>query len=123
MIVLQVVHISGPGASAEPDSSIRAIWNRKALAGSTIEAVLAGYRAYDSAARRVAARYSATYVKTEAFGLRGSEYFADAIHFNDSGADLMARSFADALIVMDEFKRLLPQEPRDASRHLVSVGN
>lgn len=43
VIVLQVVHISGPGASAEPDSSIRAIWNRKALAGSTIEAVLAGY--------------------------------------------------------------------------------
>lgn len=98
VVIPTLVHMSGVGAVEEPDSTIHHIWSYT-VPFAQPEEVLRGYVRYNDVLRRVAERFDATYVSTAGFGLVGREWYAegDPIHFNDRGADRMARSVAGAL--------------------------
>jgi lysophospholipase L1-like esterase len=112
VVIPQLVHLTGAGRTSEPDSSALLNWQRT-VPFATPPAVLRGYVAFDSAARRVAERLDLVHVPTEAFGLHGAEWYAadDPIHFNARGAARMADHLAVAL---DEAGVLREQAPRAA---------
>ncbi len=99
VVIPQVTHVSGAGQLAEPDSTLRRRWHQ-GFAGVRPEIVLAGYAKLDMTAREQAARFSALYLPTSEFDLRGAPWYVtgDPIHFNDQGADRMAAGVAKGLL-------------------------
>lgn len=68
--------------------------------GKSADVIRTAYRLYDEAIRGAAERHGAVYLPTDSFGLHEERYYAtgDPIHFNDSGADRMARFLARDLL-------------------------
>lgn len=106
VVVPQLVHASGAGRTTDADSARLAYW-RHTVPFAPPGAVLAGYAAFDAAARRAAARHGALHLPTDGWGLAGLEWYAvdDPIHFRAEGAARMAERMAEALAaagVLDE---------------------
>ncbi len=99
VVIPAMVHVSGVGTEAERDSTLWHEWSYTVPFASP-ETVLRGYVRYNAVLHEAAGRFSATWVPTDSFGLAGLELYArgDPIHFNDRGADRMARRLADALV-------------------------
>jgi len=100
VVIPEMVHASGVGTvSAGGDSTLFQEWARTFPFG-TPEAVLRGYVRYNAVLERVAERFAATWVPTGSFGLAGTQWYGegDPVHFNDRGADRMARQLAEALL-------------------------
>ncbi len=99
VFLVEIVHLSGVGASSEPDSVRHTTWANN-IPFAPPDVMLAGYRMYDETLRSVGARLSVPFVPTAGFGLSGSEWYmrGDPIHFNDHGADRMARALAEVLL-------------------------
>lgn len=98
VVVPQLVHASGAGVTADTDSVRLRHW-RHTVPFAPPGAVLAGYAAFDSAARRAAARHGAMHLPTDGWGLAGLQWYAvdDPIHFRAEGAARMAERMAEAL--------------------------
>ena len=96
VVLPEVVQISGIEADTSDNSQMER-W--KGTAPPAI--VLEGYREYNARIRAVAEAHGATFIPTAAFGLTGDSLYAidDPIHFNDAGADRMARQLADAMML------------------------
>jgi len=107
VVMPEVTNLSGPGVITESDPAIRQVWEIN-FSYTTPETILRGYMNYNDAVRRVAhCGASATYIPTENFGMRGTEWYApyDPIHSNDRGADLMGRRMAEALLTSGALDR------------------
>jgi lysophospholipase L1-like esterase len=106
VVVPELVQVSGATRLTEPDSMIRAMWWR-AMPFAPPEAVLQGYRQYNSVLREAALQTAAFFVPTHDFDLTGTEWYAegDPIHFNDRGADRMGQRMANALRGVGVFPR------------------
>jgi lysophospholipase L1-like esterase len=100
VVIPQLVHVSRSGAREEPDSTLRHVW-AYTVPFAQPETVLQGYLRYNAVLRRVAASLGATWLATDSFGLVGPGWYdvGDPIHFNDRGADRMARRLAEALVI------------------------
>ena len=98
VVLPEVVQISGIDADTSDPSQMER-WTGSLPAPPAI--VLDGYREYNARIRAVAEAHGATYVPTAVFGLTGDSLYAidDPIHFNDAGADRMARQLAEALML------------------------
>ncbi len=100
VILPEVVHVSG--AQLDSVSPVEdEIW-RRSTGATSAQVVLEGYATYNEAIAAVAQRFGLPHVRTSTFGLAGVEWYApeDPIHFNDRGAERMAKSMADALTSM-----------------------
>jgi len=99
VVIPAMVHVSGVGTEQERDSTLWREWSYT-VPFARPETVLRGYVRYNVVLQELARRFSATWVPTDSFGLAGPEWYApgDPIHFNDRGADRMARRLADGLI-------------------------
>jgi lysophospholipase L1-like esterase len=100
VVLPQVVHVSGPGATVESDPDIHEIWHRS-VPFAPVDVVLQGYARFDEVVRATSERFGATYVPAGEFGeMQSPSWYADGdpIHFNDVGADQMAQHLAQAMI-------------------------
>ena len=99
IVIPAMVHVSGVGTEGERDSTLLHEWSHS-LPFASPETVLRGYVRYNAVLHQVAGRFAATWVPTDSFGLAGPEWYgrSDPIHFNDRGADRMARRLAEALV-------------------------
>ncbi len=110
VVLPTVVHVTGESVT-ETDPAIRSSWQRS-VSFTSPETVLAGYVAFNEAIQRVAHRSGAMFVPTFGFGLSGPEWYEadDPIHFNDRGAERMAKHLAAALVQAGLF-----EDPRQFS--------
>jgi hypothetical protein len=97
VVVPEVVHIG----SNDPNSltpGMRATWLRGV--GVPPELILAGYSRYEEATRKVVMEMAIPYFPIQDSTLLSSELYVegDPVHFNDQGADRMARWIARALL-------------------------
>ena len=99
VVIPAMVHVSGVGTEEERDSTLVHEWSYT-VPFATPATMLRGYVRYNAMLHEIAGRFSATWVPTDSFGLAGPEWYApgDPVHFNDRGADRMARRLADALV-------------------------
>jgi lysophospholipase L1-like esterase len=99
VVLPELVHVSGVGATEERDPAIREEWQR-AVPFARPENVLSGYVRYRDALRRVAEQNEVSWIPTASFDLAGPKWYApgDPIHFNDRGADRFAEQMARALL-------------------------
>lgn len=99
VVIPEMVHVSGVGTLDERDSTLLHVWSYTVPFASP-ETVLRGYVRYNAVLQEIAGHFGATWVPTHSFGLAGPAWFetGDPIHFNDRGADRMARGMADALV-------------------------
>ena len=104
VVLAQPVQVSGVGVVAEPDSGRRLRWE-VAVPFASPEEVLAGFRQYSQVLREVGAELGVPFIATDGFGLAGVEWYSegDPIHFNDRGAERMARAMASALVAAGVF--------------------
>jgi lysophospholipase L1-like esterase len=105
VVLPEPVQVSGVGTQSEPDSARRLRWETAVPFAST-EEVLEGFRQYSQVLREVGNRFGARFIPTDQFGLAGTEWYSDGdpIHFNDRGADRMARAMATSLVAAGLFK-------------------
>jgi lysophospholipase L1-like esterase len=98
VVVPALVHVSG-SALDERDPHRRWMW-ANAVPFSSVPTVLRGYVTYNDILRTSAQKYDALFIPTADFGLAGAQFYApdDPIHFNDRGADEMARHLAARLL-------------------------
>jgi len=99
VVVLEIPNVSGPGALEERNPIVRDMW-RTAVPFAPPDIVLYGYLCFNQVIKKVTDRFSVRLVPTAPFGLVGTEWYAagDPIHFNDRGADRMARELSEALL-------------------------
>lgn len=99
--MVQAVHVSGGGATTEPDSLIRRLWKSN-FPRIEAESLLATYQRFHEGATETATRFGVTVIPTKDFGLRGTQWYSqgDPIHFNNAGADRMAQNLAPYLTHM-----------------------
>jgi len=92
-----VVHVNRPTDSVATGAEATS-WHNTSSAPTSV--VLDGYRRYNAVLERVAPEYGDHYVDTAPFLISGTRYYVegDPMHFNDEGADLMARKLAEQLI-------------------------
>jgi len=118
VVLPEVVHVSGPGSLtlSEPPL-VRSFWQRT-VPFAPPEVVLAAFAKFDAVARNVACRFGETYIPLDGVGLAGDSLYAegDPIHFNDRGADRMARTLAPALIA-SAIQRSAGRETVGAASH------
>jgi lysophospholipase L1-like esterase len=97
VVLPAVVHVSDPGAK-EPRGPEARSWQGAFV--PSVPILLEGYRRYNETLRLVAGQLGASFLDTAPFGIHGTQYYAegDPIHFNDAGADLMARKLAEQLV-------------------------
>jgi lysophospholipase L1-like esterase len=101
VFMVQAVHVSGGGATTEPDSLIRRLWKSN-FPRIEAESLLATYQRFHEGATETATRFGVTVIPTKDFGLRGTQWYSqgDPIHFNNAGADRMAQNLAPYLTHM-----------------------
>ena len=99
VVIPQMVHASGVRTVRESDSTLSRTWS-STVPFARPETVLRGYVRYNTVLEEVAKRSGVTWVPTGSFGLAGTQWYeaGDPIHFNDRGADRMARQLAEALL-------------------------
>src|SRR2546428_12826481 len=92
VVLPEVVHVSGPGSLTVSEPLVRRLWQR-AVPFAPPEVVLAAFAKFDAVARNVACRFGGAYISLDWVDLAGDSLYAegDPIHFNDRGADRMAR--------------------------------
>jgi lysophospholipase L1-like esterase len=95
----EVVYAHLPGATPQATAETQARW-RVAVPFASPDIVMQAYARYNAVLDSVAAAQGIPCVRTAGFGLDGLEAYApdDPIHFNDAGADRMAREMADQLL-------------------------
>jgi lysophospholipase L1-like esterase len=99
VVLTQVTHVSGVGATAERDSSLRARWwHVRPYAEPDLG--LQRYVAYSEILQSIAQRFAVPFIETSDCQLKGAELYseADPMHFNDRGAERMAHHLARALV-------------------------
>jgi lysophospholipase L1-like esterase len=104
VVLPEPVQVSGVGATSEPDSARRLRWE-VAVPFASPEEVLEGFRRYAQVLREVGNRFGLPFIPTAQFGLAGTDWYSegDPIHFNDAGADRMARGMASAMVAAKVF--------------------
>jgi lysophospholipase L1-like esterase len=98
VVIPELVQVSGLGG-ASLDSATRRVW-AQTVPFAKPETVLQGYARYAELMRTTAQQFRVAWVPTAQFGLVGPTWYEpdDPIHFNDRGADRMARQLAQALV-------------------------
>ncbi len=99
VVVPELVHASGVGSVSEPDPALRKIWSYT-VPFAAPETVLRAYVRYNAVLASLAHGFGASWVPTASFGLAGTQWYEDGdpIHFNDAGAERMARQLAGVLL-------------------------
>jgi len=117
VVLPEVVHVSGPGSLTVSEPLVRRLWQRT-VPFAPPEVVLAAFAKFDAVARNVACRFGETYIPLDGVDLAGDSLYAegDPIHFNDRGADRMARTLAPALIA-SAIQRSAGRETVGAASH------
>lgn len=119
VVIPQLTHVSGAGASVDSSPAGQRRWEH--AVGAPPAVVLRGYAIFDSVARIAADQGGAIYLPTAPFAPKGDSLYADGdpVHFAPRGAEVMAEGLAEALL------RLVPTveaaNPAIAGRTIVTA--
>ncbi len=106
VVIPEVVYMGAAGALSRDSAAIVSVW-RTAVPFAPPGRLFEGYARYDSVIRSSAAAYGTAYLPTADSGLGARDLYAegDPVHFNDRGADRMAKALAA------ELSKLAPWRP------------
>lgn len=117
VILIQPSHVSGYPSNVDTSAAVIDEW-RHAVPFAPMSSILRGYTLVGQAMDSVGRWYGAQVVPASALQIVGRQYFdEEPIHFNDAGADSMARHLAQWLIDSGQLN-----EPSAANNSLGSVG-
>jgi len=95
--MVEATYFTGSKPAKDLSESEKAIWS--GALGGPAELILEGYRRFANVSRTVADSLGATFVPTADWVPGSANYCAgNPIHFNNAGADVMARRLAAALL-------------------------